>query len=131
MSEIPFELTPRLVVRRADDAIAFYRDVFGAELLERYQDDTGAVVHAALRLGASVLSLTEENALSGLRAPSGERTSHLLHLSVPDPDAICASAAQRGARVLIPIEDRDYGKREGRVQDPFGHFWILSRPLRP
>ncbi|WP_396327775.1 hypothetical protein [Jatrophihabitans lederbergiae] len=27
---------------------------------------------------------------------------------------------QHGSTVLVPIENRPYGKREGRVQDPFG-----------
>jgi PhnB protein len=31
--------------------------------------------------------------------------------------------------VVIPIQDRFYGKREGRVRDPFGHLWVLSRPI--
>jgi PhnB protein len=34
-----------------------------------------------------------------------------------------------GGRLIIPIEDRPYGKREGRVQDPFGHLWVVSETL--
>ena len=30
------------------------------------------------------------------------------------------------AEVVVPIKDRPYGKREGRIRDPFGHLWILS-----
>ena len=33
---------------------------------------------------------------------------------------------EHGAVVIVPIEDRPYGRCEGRVQDPFGHLWILS-----
>ncbi len=33
------------------------------------------------------------------------------------------------AEVIIPIQDRPYGKREGRFRDPFGHLWILSQEL--
>jgi PhnB protein len=33
---------------------------------------------------------------------------------------------QHGAEVDIPIENRPYGKREGRVKDPYGHMWIIS-----
>jgi PhnB protein len=40
---------------------------------------------------------------------------------------VCARVVEHGGTVIIPIEDRVYGKREGRVRDPFGHLWILSR----
>jgi len=35
----------------------------------------------------------------------------------------------RKAEVVVPIEDRPYGKREGRLRDPFGHLWILSQQI--
>lgn len=34
-----------------------------------------------------------------------------------------------GGTVIIPIEDRLYGKREGRVRDPLGHLWVVSQDL--
>lgn len=34
-----------------------------------------------------------------------------------------------GGEVIIEIDDRPYGKREGRVRDPFGHAWILSKTI--
>ena len=34
-----------------------------------------------------------------------------------------------GAQSVIEIADRPWGKREGRVADPFGHLWILSKPI--
>lgn len=33
------------------------------------------------------------------------------------------------AEIVIPIKDRPYGKREGRLCDPFGHLWILSQQV--
>jgi uncharacterized glyoxalase superfamily protein PhnB len=33
------------------------------------------------------------------------------------------------AEVVVPIKDRPYGKREGCIRDPFGHFWILSQQV--
>jgi PhnB protein len=30
---------------------------------------------------------------------------------------------------VIPVADRFYGHREGRIRDPFGHLWILSKPI--
>jgi uncharacterized glyoxalase superfamily protein PhnB len=33
---------------------------------------------------------------------------------------------EAGATEIVPVEDRPYGKCEGRVRDPFGHLWIIS-----
>jgi PhnB protein len=53
----------------------------------------------------------------------------LLHFTVADPDAGCARAVERGAEVVIPINDRPCGKREGRVRDPCGHLCVLGRSI--
>ncbi len=121
-------LAPRLIVHGADAAIAFYREAFGAELIERYEM-AGAVVHAALRIRGSVFSLAEANAAWAMSPPSKDIASHLLTLTVDDPDATCAKAVALGAEVMIPIADRPYGHREGRLADPFGHLWILSKVI--
>ncbi|MGE0786266.1 MAG: VOC family protein [Sandaracinaceae bacterium] len=123
-------LVPRLVVDRPDEAIAFYRDVFDAEPLERFEDARGVVVHAALRVGETHLSMTQSVRAWGLDSPAHFGGSAvLLHLTLDDPDGACARAVERGAHVVIPIEDRPYGKREGRLRDPFGHLWVLSRDI--
>jgi len=36
---------------------------------------------------------------------------------------------ERGASIVIEITDRPYGKREGRVRDPFGHLWVLTTTI--
>ncbi len=121
-------ITPRLVVQGADEAIAFYRDVFGAELLERYAMPDGHVVHAALNIGNATISLAEERLEWGLLAPGTLGGSAvLLTLQRENPDATCEAAVAGGAEVRIPIADQFYGYREGRIADPFGHLWILSK----
>ena len=123
-------LEPRLVVSDVDAALAFYRDALGAERLERFTDQSGRVVHAAMSIGNSVFTMTEEVAAWGLSSPTDSAgTEVLLHLTVPDPDATADQRVALGGRTVIAIEDRSYGKREGRVLDPFGHAWILSRTI--
>ena len=31
--------------------------------------------------------------------------------------------------VLFPIADQPYGMRQGRVADPYGHHWLIGKPL--
>ena len=51
---------PRLIVRDADAAIAFYQKALGAELVERVAEPDGLVGYARLRLGDFALALSEE-----------------------------------------------------------------------
>jgi uncharacterized glyoxalase superfamily protein PhnB len=30
---------------------------------------------------------------------------------------------------MFPVADQPYGLRQGRVVDPFGHHWLIGRPL--
>jgi PhnB protein len=45
---------------------------------------------------------------------------------VEDVDAVVDKAVAGGAKVLIPVDDRFYGDRDGRLADPFGHVWIVG-----
>lgn len=124
------ELHPRLVVEDADRAIAYYQATLDAELIERFTDDKGRVVHARLDIGGGQISMTAQArdwGLLGPRALGGSAV--LMHLTVGNCDAVGARMTEHGGEVVIPIADRPYGKREGRIRDPFGHLWILSTHL--
>ena len=123
-------LEPRLIVHDADAAISFYENALGARCLERFTDSSGRVVHAALEIGTSRFTMAEEVVEWGLVAPDKPTgASVLLHLTLPDPDDVATKMVRLGGEVVIAIEDRPYGKREGRVRDPFGHAWILSKDI--
>lgn len=53
----------------------------------------------------------------------------LLSLTTSEPDDTAARMVHEGSEIIVPIQDRSYGKHEGRVRDPFEHLWILSCPL--
>ena len=48
---------------------------------------------------------------------------------VADPDAVFARGVKAGATVVLPVEDKEYGWRVGRIADPFGHHWQIGKPL--
>ncbi len=123
-------LEPRLVVRDAAAAIEFYIAAFDAHEIERFTSPEGQVVHAAVKIGAIRLSLTDEDRAFNNAAPDSlGGSSVLLHLSVEDADAVGRQMEAHGAKVIFPIADQFYGRREGRLQDPFGHLWIISQHL--
>ena len=123
-------MTPRLVVRDGAAAIAFYLEALGAREIERYVDPGGRLVHAALGVGNGVIALTEEAKDEHTHAPPSLGGSPvILILEVDDPDAVAARMVAAGGAVIFPIADQFYGHREGRVSDPFGHVWILTKVI--
>ncbi|WP_368857781.1 VOC family protein [Nonomuraea sp. MG754425] len=53
----------------------------------------------------------------------------LLEIEVDAPDTAGERIIAHGAEVVVPIENRPFGKRSGRVRDPFGHLWIITGEL--
>lgn len=120
---------PYLAVANAREAIAWYRDAFGASVVgETYEMDDGRIGHAELRIGDGVLYLSDEYPEIGLRAPAPQAVSVSLMLHVADTDATLTRARERGAVVQRePYEN--YGNRAATIIDPFGHRWMLSGPV--
>jgi PhnB protein len=54
-----------------------------------------------------------------------------ISLIVDDPDALAARAIAAGATEVFPMQDQSYGMRQGRVEDPYGHHWLIGKPLTP
>lgn len=121
---------PKLIVRDAAAAIEFYRRAFDAVEALRLTDPAGKVVHAELEVGGSAIMVGEETPAHGNLAPPtlGGSPVHI-HLDVEDVDAVAERAVTAGARVVIPVADQFYGDRSGRLEDPFGHLWIVATRL--
>ncbi|HET6944249.1 MAG TPA: VOC family protein [Gaiellaceae bacterium] len=124
------ELYPFLAVRDVPAAIDFYTAAFGAvEVGERVVAPNGAMV-AEIEIDGNRVGLASEAPDLGTPSPeSAGATTVRLSLVVDDPDAVAARAVDAGARFMFPIEDQPYGWRQGRVVDPFGHHWLVGRPL--
>jgi len=121
----PISLVPRLVVADPDAAAAFYEVALGAEIGARFTMPDGTVTNIDLTIGHAQLSLTTEVEEWGLVTPH-ESSPVLFRLTVTDARAARDRLVEAGAQELVPVEDRPYGRCEGRVRDPFGHLWIVS-----
>jgi PhnB protein len=124
-------VTPRLVVRNGAAAIDFYRKAFGAEELgERFTGPDGELIHAELRIGDSVVMISDEGD-NGAPAKSPESlggvVSAIMATYWEDVDAAWQRAVAAGAEVVYPLDDQFYGDRGGRLRDPFGQQWMLSQ----
>ena len=131
MAEGLSTITPHLVVRGAEEAIAFYRDAFGAEVVSKMASPGGGtLLHAELRIGGSKLYLCDEFPDMGARGPEALGGSPVvIHLGVPDIDATFDRAVGAGATAQMPPADMFWGDRFAKLVDPFGHCWSISTPI--
>jgi PhnB protein len=124
------EVYPFLAVRDVDAAVAFYAEAFGAvESMERVRAPDGPQV-AMLAIDGQPFGVATEAPDLGTPSPeTAGGTTVRISLHVGDPDAVAERAVAAGGREMFPVEDQPYGLRQGRVVDPFGHHWLIGRPL--
>lgn len=115
-----------LVVRDAPRAIEFYQRAFGATELMRLDDPSGNIIHAQIQIGDSPIDIAPEQGKFNRSPQSLGGSTVPIGLYVEDVDAFAERAVAAGAKVIFPIDDWFYGDRGGRLEDPFGHMWIVS-----
>jgi PhnB protein len=124
------EVYPYLRLRRAAEAIEFYKKAFGAEELFRLVEPGGRVGHAEVKIGAATLMLADEYPEMGIVGPEAiGGTTFAIHLHVDDADAWIERAVTAGAVVTRPAQDAFYGERSGAIRDPFGHEWLIGHQI--
>jgi PhnB protein len=121
-------LTPFLAVVGAKDAVAFYRDIFGARVIASTEMG-GIVVHAELDFGHGRLQIGEVNPdFHLITAPAGEDDCYSLGLYTVDVDALVSRAEAAGSKIREPITHFVSGDRYASIRDPFGVRWsIMTR----
>ena len=128
--ERPRMVTPYLAVGDAAQAIEWYKRAFGAKEVNRQLEPTGKVMHASLKIGDSLVMLSDIFPGSEMRDPRAVGPSENLHIYSKQIDKIFKSATAAGAKVTMPLEDQFWGDRYGKLQDPFGHSWGFSYPAK-
>ena len=119
--------TPYLIVKGAAEAIDFYKRAFNAKEKFRMSDPNGAVGHAEIQIGNSVIMLADEHPAMGYRGPrtlGGSAVSIMLY--VDDVDDVFERAVKAGAKSQRAVANQFYGDRSGTLEDPFGHVWTIS-----
>jgi uncharacterized glyoxalase superfamily protein PhnB len=121
-------VTPTLTIRGAARAIDFYKQAFGAEEVARFSGlDGKSVMHAAIRIGDSLIYLADEFPQYGSRSPQTiGGTASGIHLYVADVDATVKQAVAAGAQLTMPPADMFWGDRFAKLTDPFGHDWAVA-----
>ena len=99
--------------------LSFLQGAFAAEILENNVGQGGSIAHAKVRLGNTVVELSEG------RSPCGPRAvAH--HYYVENCDEVFARALREGCKELQPMADQFYGDRSGSVLDSWGNHWYIA-----
>jgi PhnB protein len=125
---VAYTIAPMLSVRQGARAVEFYKTAFSATEVFRIESPDGAVV-SRLSVQGAEFWVADESPEHGNFSPEslGGGTVRMV-LTVPDPDAMFASALAAGATEVVAVAEA-YGWRLGRVVDPFGHHWEIGHPL--
>lgn len=110
-------VSPYLLVPSVVDALAFVTATFQAVELRRVAGEDGAIKHAEVRIGDSVLMMGERGALA---LPAST------HVYVPNVDSAYDLALAAGATSVSAPRDLPYGDRSAGVRDAQGNLWWLG-----
>jgi PhnB protein len=126
LADVSTTATPRLTFKDAAKAIEFYTKAFGAKETARFEVG-GSIPHAEMAMGNSTILLTEEWPEGGRFSAETLGSSPVqISLQVEDVDAFGERGVAAGLKIIRPIQDQFYGRREGTFLDPFGYTWSIS-----
>lgn len=121
---------PCLRYRNASAAIEWLCAAFGFEKQAVYPNEDGTIVHAQLTfdngmimLGSVLEKETEWGRLIKQPDEIGGAETQSAYVIVADADALYARAKAREAKIVVEINDEDYGGRGFSCYDLEGHLW--------
>jgi PhnB protein len=113
-------VTPYILVQGADKLIDFIKKAFDAKETERYSMPDGSIGHAEVRIGDSVLMVSDAQGEEFKPMAAG------IHLYVEDCDVTYKHALEAGATSVSEPQDQFYGDRSSGVNDQFGNKWWIA-----
>jgi PhnB protein len=119
--------TPYLTVNDGAGALAFYKRALGAREVMRMDAPGGKIGHAEIRIGDSVIMLSDEFPGTSTKAPTslGGTTGSVM-LYVPNVDAAFKKAVDAGCKSIMAPADMFWGDRFGKLEDPYGNQWGVA-----
>ena len=108
-------VTPYLMVQGVAALIDFLKQAFGADEVFRMPRPDGAIMHAEVKIGDSMIMMGEHQPMPGS-----------IYLYVNDADAVYQRALQAGATTMMEPGDQFWGDRQAGIKDPVGNFWWIA-----
>ena len=114
-------VTPFLHPRGAPGLIEFMKEAFAAEEVAMHRHPEGAIAHAQIRVGRSIIEMGEAHDEWG-PMPT------MFYVYVDDVDAWYRRALDAGAVSIEAPALQPYGHRRAAVRDAFDNEWYLAAP---
>ena len=112
-------VTPSLTVVGGVSALQFYKAAFGAKVLLQNTTPDGKLIHGRIRIGDSLVMLSDVFQGSNRVAPSTvEATTVSLHLYSTDVETLWNRAVAAGAKVTMPSETSSGGNGTASSSTP-------------
>lgn len=116
-------ITPGFCVPDAAKVVAFLEKAFDGRVVERYDAPNGAIAHAEVLLGDSVVMLGEAMPEHGHDAMPASLSFYVA--SGAEVDATYKRALASGATSLMEPKNQFYGYRSATVKDVGGNRWTI------
>jgi len=122
--------SPMLTIRNGVTDVDFYKNAFGATELRRFSNDDRTIHVSELEIDGAMFHLHEQGINYKSSPDTLKGTTVTIGLFVDDVHAVVTKAIEAGAILTSPVQDYEYGFRQGEITDPFGHRWEIQKDLR-
>jgi PhnB protein len=113
-------VSPYLVVAGAQRMVDLLRKVFHAELLRRYDNEDGSIMHVEVKIDDSVIMLADSN-------DQYPPNKSLIHVYVPEVDVVFEKALREGCQAMEAPRTREGDPdRRGSFLDFSGNIWAIG-----
>ena len=120
-------VTLGITANDAAKAIEFYKAAFGGTETSRMAMPDGKIMHAEVKIGDSVIMLSDPSPAMGNKSPADLGGAPLMiHHYTTDVDGVVAKALAAGATAVMPVADVFWGDRYGAVVGPDGFGWGIA-----
>jgi PhnB protein len=124
----PF-FAPQLLIPTDTKDISFYTKAFGATENLCLRNDDGSIHVAELSIDGAIFHVHEVTKPYFFSPKQHKGTTTIIGLFVSDVQQVVNRALKAGASVVSPVQDHEYGYRQGEVEDPFGHHWLIEKKI--
>jgi len=124
----PF-FAPQLLINNGVKDISFYANAFGATEHFCLRNDDESVHVAELSIDGTIFHLHEVTKPHFFSPEKHKGTTAIIGLFVSNVSAVMNKAIQAGAVEISPVKDYEYGYRQGEIEDPFGHHWLIEKKI--
>ena len=120
---------PMLIIPNGITDVSFYTKAFGAVELRRFSNNDGSIHVAEFSIDGAIFHLHEQWETKLVSPQKAGASTVSVNIFVDDVNAVVEQAVAAGAKITSPVQDFDYGYRQGDIIDPFGHCWQIQKKI--